>query len=249
MRHLVIALAAVGALLVSGAANAQPRQSRPAPPPAAQPAQPASLPRTVAPPIVWPYPPVALPTGPLAPRVADDPAFHGMHTPRGRVSGSTGYVPLPLGYGYAGYGYAPGLDNASVNAPTPPAVAATGFLRLLVTPATAQVFVDSYFVGAVGDIDAPRTLALEAGPHRIEIRAPQYQRLAVDVRILPNETVTYRGALELSPPPLPVARPAPSPPTTMYVIPNCYVGNVPPRQSRLPSGCDIKQVQVLGPKS
>jgi hypothetical protein len=34
----------------------------------------------------------------------------------------------------------------------------------------------------------------------------------------------------------------------MYVIPNCYLGNIPPRANRLPSGCDIKQVQVLAPK-
>ena len=33
----------------------------------------------------------------------------------------------------------------------------------------------------------------------------------------------------------------------MYVIPKCYAGNLPPRQSRLPSGCDVKQVQVLNP--
>ncbi len=32
----------------------------------------------------------------------------------------------------------------------------------------------------------------------------------------------------------------------MYLIPNCYLGNVPPRPSRLPSGCDITRVQVLG---
>lgn len=34
----------------------------------------------------------------------------------------------------------------------------------------------------------------------------------------------------------------------MYVIPNCYLGNVPPRQERLPLGCDINHVQVLGSK-
>jgi hypothetical protein len=34
----------------------------------------------------------------------------------------------------------------------------------------------------------------------------------------------------------------------MYLIPNCYLGNVPPRANRLSPGCDIKQVQVLGAK-
>ena len=64
------------------------------------------------------------------------------------------------------------------------------------TPASAQVFIDSYYVGTVEDIDAQRVLRLEAGPHRIEMRAPEYRTLTVDVRVLPLETVTYRGALE-----------------------------------------------------
>ena len=108
------------------------------------------------------------------------------------------------------------------------------------------MFVDSYYVGTVEDVNAQQVLELEAGPHRLEFRAPQYQTLTVDVRILPFETVTYRGALE----PVRVLRrrlPATGPPTVMYMIPKCYLGNLPPRQSRLPSGCDVKQVQVLKP--
>jgi hypothetical protein len=124
---------------------------------------------------------------------------------------------------------------------------ATGLLRLSVTPDQAQVFVDSYYVGTVEDVNAQRVLELSAGPHRLEFRAPQYQTLTVDVRILPYETVTYRGALEFKRLPVPAPPPAAGPPTVMYVIPKCYLGNLPPRQSRLPSGCDVKQVQVLKP--
>jgi len=36
----------------------------------------------------------------------------------------------------------------------------------------------------------------------------------------------------------------PTGPTTMYVIPNCYAGNIPPRADRLPAGCDIKNLRV-----
>lgn len=250
MRQLVIALASVGALLVAGAAHAQPmRPPHPAPPAASQPApppaaQPAPLPRTVAPPIVFPLPPLMLPpAGGLPPLVPDSPAFHTTHRQHGGLSGS-GFVPFGIGFGY-GYGYAPGPDAPSASAPKPPPAPARGFLQLSVTPAVAQIFVDSYYVGTAADINAPRGLTLEAGPHRIEIRAPQYQTVTVDVRILPGETVTYRAALEPAPPPVPVPRPAPTAPTTMYVIPKCYMGNVPPRPSRLPSGCDIKQVQQL----
>ena len=56
-------------------------------------------------------------------------------------------------------------------------------------------------------------------------------------------------APEPEPTPVPIpATPAPpdaSAPTVMYVIPNCYAGNVPPRSDRLPPGCDISQVRVL----
>jgi hypothetical protein len=123
---------------------------------------------------------------------------------------------------------------------------ATGLLRLSVTPIFAQVFIDSYYVGTVADIDAQRVLTVDAGVHRIEFRAPQYQTLTVDVRVMPYETVTYRGALEPIRPAPPAASAHAASPGPMYLIPNCYLGNVPPRPSRLPAGCDVNKVQVLG---
>jgi hypothetical protein len=136
-------------------------------------------------------------------------------------------------------------DGTRSRSPVP--AEATGLLRLAVNPNQAQVFVDSYYVGTVEDVNAQRVLELPAGPHRLEFRAPQYQTLTVDVRILPYETVTYRGALEFTRLPVPAPPPSGGPPTVMYVIPKCYLGNLPPRQSRLPAGCDVKQVQVLKP--
>jgi hypothetical protein len=51
-------------------------------------------------------------------------------------------------------------------------------------------------VGVVDDFDGIfQRLHLEAGPHRIEIRAPQYETLTFDVRIIVDETTTYRGEL------------------------------------------------------
>ena len=73
--------------------------------------------------------------------------------------------------------------------------------------------------------------------------------MTVDIRITPYETVTYRAALEpLRPAAAPAAPSVASANTKMYLIPNCYLGNIPPRANRLPAGCDVKQVQVLGPK-
>ena len=179
------------------------------------------------------------PAGGLTPRVGEGLPFR---TPPSRFfrSGSTAYAPFIFGYQESAEPVNERRSRSSVPAP------ATGLLRLSVTPDVAQVFVDSYYVGTVEDVNTQRVLELEAGPHRLEFRAPQYQTLTVDVRILPYETVTYRGALEFTRPANP-APPSAGPPTVMYVIPKCYLGNLPPRQSRLPSGCDVKQVQVLNP--
>src|SRR5581483_9710729 len=42
------------------------------------------------------------------------------------------------------------------------------------TPASAQVFVDGYYVATLADVEASRVLTLPAGPHRVEIRASDY---------------------------------------------------------------------------
>src|SRR5262249_61719737 len=95
------------------------------------------------------------------------------------------------------------------------------------------------------------------GPHQLDLRAIGHRPLRVDIVIVPRETLNYEGELEFVPPAAPEPRP-PAPAaqaapvatgsSVMYMIPNCYIGNVPPRSSRLPSGCDIKTVEVLGRK-
>jgi hypothetical protein len=232
MRHLVMTFVAL--ILTAPVADAQSRRggNQPPPPPPTMPA----LPPSVAPPITYPFAPLLPPPpGGLTPRFGEGPPFR-TRDRRFFQSGSAVFPP----YGF-GYQEPEPFSRQQARPPAP----ATGLLRFSVTPASAQVFVDSYYVGTVADVDAQRVLELEAGPHRIEFRAPQYQALTVDVRILPHETITYRGALE---PTRPVAAAAAvAPPTVMYVIPKCYLGNLPPRQSRLPAGCDIKQVEVLRP--
>ena len=69
--------------------------------------------------------------------------------------------------------------------------------QLKVKTADASVYVDGFYVGIVDDFDgALQRLRLERGPHRIEIRSPQHQPLAVDVMIQEDFTITYRGELE-----------------------------------------------------
>ena len=71
-----------------------------------------------------------------------------------------------------------------------------GALRLKVKPRDAPVYVDGYYVGLVDDFDGVfQRLHIEAGPHRIEISAPGYEPLTFDVRIEPDQTLTYHGEL------------------------------------------------------
>jgi hypothetical protein len=71
-----------------------------------------------------------------------------------------------------------------------------GGLRLKIKPRDAQVFVDGYFVGNIDSFDGVfQRLGIEAGGHKIEIRAPGYETLQFDVLITPGDTVTYKGEL------------------------------------------------------
>lgn len=240
---------AVFVFVLSAAASAQ--QQAPSHRPPTPPPPPTTAPRTVAPPIVFPLPPLSQqPAGGLTSPVPFTPVDP-TRAPRDlyRVSPNRPYNTRSH---YPLFGYGGGYPYADVAEPLPPPqepqpFEAPGMLRLYVTPASAQVYVDSYYAGSVADIDARRVLDLSPGPHRIEIRARDYEPLTFDVRIAPNDVVTYRGALEPARPAAPVRTGAAAAAATkMYVIQNCYLGNVPPRADRLPRGCDVKQVRVVG---
>jgi hypothetical protein len=124
---------------------------------------------------------------------------------------------------------------------------ATGSLRLEVEPADiVQLFVDDVYVGTSDDVGDE--LAMEPGVRRIEIRAEGYQTLIFDT--------TYRGSLRPvtpEPPPAAPSEPAPvashtSPQArTIYFIPGCYLGNIPPGDVKLPSGCDLSRLIIRTP--
>jgi hypothetical protein len=153
-------------------------------------------------------------------------------------------------------GYFPGFANA-VGSVTPSWAGRSPFrrgssaewlgsLRLLVEPDTAQVYVDGFYVGTVANLG--RLLTLEPGPHRVELRAPAYDTVAVDIQILPTETITYRLALQPSASGVKPVAPAPGTPKTFYVIPNCYAGDRPPLPSALPRGCDVAHLRTIPPR-
>ncbi len=135
----------------------------------------------------------------------------------------------------------------------PASLAPSGRLRLEVEPAgLLQVFVDEVYVGMPGDTGGEIDLA--PGVRRVELRAAGHHAMAIDVRVVAERTVTYRS--ELTPEaPEPAAqigddtRPpvVPMGSRTIYAIPGCYLGNVPPQGVKLPAGCDLARLEVHVP--
>jgi hypothetical protein len=99
------------------------------------------------------------------------------------------YSPYNYDYGYSG-GYGSGRYSYGSNG-------AVGQLRLKVSPKHGQVYVDGYFAGEVDNFDGTfQRLSIEAGSHKVEIRAEGYETVTFDVMVTPGETVTYKGTLK-----------------------------------------------------
>ena len=126
--------------------------------------------------------------------VAVTPGYGGGFYPWGFAYGGAaigGYYNGYFGAYDPWYGWVPTYTAAYASVP-----GYDGALRLKVKPVDASVYVDGYYVGVVDDFDGLfQRLHIDAGPHRIEIHAPQYETLTFDVRIAPDETTTYRGKL------------------------------------------------------
>jgi hypothetical protein len=96
------------------------------------------------------------------------------------------YSPYDTGYGGYGQGYSQGYGRSR----------ATGQLRLKVKPSHGQVYVDGYYVGDVDSFDGVfQRMPIEAGSHRVEIRAAGFQSVTFDVMVTAGETITYKGEL------------------------------------------------------
>jgi hypothetical protein len=176
---------------------------------------------------------------------------------RGRVLSQPAVVYFPSAYPW---GYPPvvqgtlPLERPQVE-PPPASSPPNGWLRLEVEPSHAlQVFVDGEFFGTIQDIGGE--LELQPGTRRIELRAPRYEALLLDARIVAERTITYRGALqpltdagtapETASPAAPES-PAPARRQTFYLIPGCYLGNIPPAEVKLPENCDLSRLMTHTP--
>jgi hypothetical protein len=100
------------------------------------------------------------------------------------------FDPFALDFGYAG-------SQVTTTTTTTPSKDEKGVLHLNVKPHNAEVYVDGGLAGKADQFEGVfHKLRLDEGVHRIELRAPGYQALIVNVRIQAGESMTYRGALE-----------------------------------------------------
>lgn len=75
--------------------------------------------------------------------------------------------------------------------------AACGGVSFEITPASAQVWVDGVFAGAVEDFSASSApLLLAPGDHYVEVRLAGYRTASLDVTIVAGEVTPYQGMLE-----------------------------------------------------
>jgi hypothetical protein len=142
----------------------------------------------------------------------------------------------------------PGRLSAADSSQT--AAASRGYLSLFVQPVTAQIYVDGFFLGTIEDYRGVPGPLIDAGPHRVELRAVGYETAAFDIRIVAGGVVTLRDDLVLAGTPAPASaptRPAGGRGRTFYVIPRCYAGDTPPTPAHLPAGCDPAAMRTVLP--
>lgn len=107
------------------------------------------------------------------------------------------YYGYPYGYygsGYYGYPYGYRMAPPAYLYDVPGRL--YGGVRIVDAPREAEVFADGYYMGVVNDFDSIfQHMNLEAGPHRIEVRAAGFAPVAFDVNVRPGETITYRARM------------------------------------------------------
>jgi hypothetical protein len=247
-------LAAALLIALSGTAGAQSRARSTA----EQPASSIGLPL---PQIGLPLPTIGLPLPSMGlqprtvppsilnpPRVDRGPRGGGRPDRRGRNGGAVFLFVPAFGWPYVPDTLLPGTPVPSPPSLPPMKTVVTGRLHLdLQSGVDPQIYVDGYYVGMLSDLTGD--LTLEAGAHTLELRQEGYETLHIDVQIPVEGAITYRATMKrLAAAPAAVAQlppaqsnlPTPTP-STIYMIPGCYVGNVPPKDASLPAGCDASR--------
>ena len=194
-----------------------------------------------------PLPPMGLPRAPADSAPALDARPSGTRSSRGGTMRPTPIIIYFVPISSWPYPETPAKPTRREE-PTP----RTGRLRLaLQRGVAAQIYIDGFYVGMVDDDSGE--LTLDAGPHHVELRADGYESLEVDVQVPADRPITFRGTLKpaaAAPTPAPQVARAPDvpPPSTIYAIPGCYVGNVLPGKVHLPPGCDERSAIAFEPR-
>jgi len=187
------------------------------------------------------------------PRIPTVPAATNRIDPSSRISAGPHrglphliYAPV-YGWPYLqeSYPYQDPYPQAPLPPLPTPELQPTGGLSLeLQSGVNPQIFIDGYFVAMLSDIGTE--LIVDAGAHTLELREDGFEPMQLDIQIPRDQVVTYRGALKSLNASAPVRPSSPPPaPTTIYVIPGCYVGNVVPSNASLPAGCDARDAVVF----
>jgi hypothetical protein len=150
-----------------------------------------------------PRPQVVVPRGNVyaphySPRVYAPRSYYRPYVFRPRVSIGFGIYsgyPVPYTYSYPYpvpvYGY-----GAPREVVINPGATAYGGVALDITPSDADVWVDGQYAGKVQDFDGTtQPLTLTPGTHRIQVSAPGYEPMTVDVGIQAGQIVPYQGDL------------------------------------------------------
>lgn len=86
----------------------------------------------------------------------------------------------------------------------------------------------------------PYPVTVQQAPQVIVVQQPPVQVITVEVPARePREELP--APREPEPPFVPTGD------RTLYVIPGCYVGNVPPKDVKLPAHCDLKKLTTFNP--
>jgi len=108
----------------------------------------------------------------------------------GAMSYYGGYDPSFNGYGGGGAGGGSSTSSSQV-------YPGAGSLRLKVKPRNAEVFIDGFSVGTIDGFDGVfQRLDVQAGPHKVELKADGYQTEQFDVIVKDGETITYKGDMK-----------------------------------------------------
>jgi PEGA domain-containing protein len=72
---------------------------------------------------------------------------------------------------------------------------ASSGLTFNVSPARTEVYVDGVYTGIVQDFSIDRPLMVVPGSHGVELRAPGYRTIVLDVNIVAGQVIPYEGEL------------------------------------------------------